>query len=156
VSSSQRYKLGQLLSDHTRHFLLMTATPHNGKEADFQLFMALIDRDRFEGKFRNGVHPTDVSDMMRRVVKEDLVNLDGTRLLPRTQSLHCHLSLSDLEYRLYDKVTEYVREEFDRAEATGVGTQKGYRFCTNYFAAATGIFPKSHLSVFATETGAVS
>ena len=26
--------------------LLMTATPHNGKEEDFQLFMALLDGDR--------------------------------------------------------------------------------------------------------------
>ena len=34
----------------------MTATPHNGKEADFQLFMALLDGDRFEGRFREGVH----------------------------------------------------------------------------------------------------
>ncbi len=34
----------------------MTATPHNGKEEDFQLFLALLDGDRFEGKFRDGVH----------------------------------------------------------------------------------------------------
>ena len=39
----------------TRHFLLMTATPHTGKEEDFQLFMALLDADRFEGKPRDGV-----------------------------------------------------------------------------------------------------
>jgi superfamily II DNA or RNA helicase len=47
---TKRYRLGQLLSTLTRHFLLMTATPHNGKEADFQLFMALLDGDRFEGR----------------------------------------------------------------------------------------------------------
>jgi hypothetical protein len=45
----QALPLGQLLSTLTRHFLLMTATPHNGKEEDFQLFMALLDGDRFEG-----------------------------------------------------------------------------------------------------------
>ncbi len=53
---TKRYKLGQLLSTLTRHFLLMSATPHNGKEVDFQLFMALLDGDRFEGRFRDGVH----------------------------------------------------------------------------------------------------
>ena len=26
----------------------MTATPHNGREEDFQLFMALLDGDRFQ------------------------------------------------------------------------------------------------------------
>jgi hypothetical protein len=69
VKYTKRYRLGQLLSGITRHFLLMTATPHNGKEEDFQLFMALLDGDRFEGKFRDGVHVNDVSDLMRRMVK---------------------------------------------------------------------------------------
>jgi hypothetical protein len=41
VKYTKRYRLGQLLSTTTRHFLLMTATPHNGNEEDFQLFMAL-------------------------------------------------------------------------------------------------------------------
>ena len=58
---TKRYKLGKLLSSLTRHFLLLTATPHNGKEADFQLFMALLDGDRFEGKFRDGVHTVDIA-----------------------------------------------------------------------------------------------
>src|SRR5262244_1845473 len=34
VKFTKRYRLGQLLSSLTRHFLLLTATPHNGKEAD--------------------------------------------------------------------------------------------------------------------------
>ena len=51
--------------------MLMTATPHNGHEIDFQLFMALLDADRFAGKFRDGVHTSDTSDMMRRLVKEN-------------------------------------------------------------------------------------
>jgi hypothetical protein len=54
------------------------ATPHNGKEADFQLFMALLDGNRFEGRFRDGVHVTDVSDLMRRMVKESLFKFHGT------------------------------------------------------------------------------
>lgn len=32
VKYTKRYRLGQLLGQLTRHFLLMTATPHNGKE----------------------------------------------------------------------------------------------------------------------------
>ncbi|WP_292736313.1 DEAD/DEAH box helicase [Nostoc sp. JL31] len=43
IKETKRYKLGKLLSTLTRHFLLMSATPHNGKEEDFQLFMALLD-----------------------------------------------------------------------------------------------------------------
>jgi len=114
---TKRYRLGQLLSTLTRHFLLMTATPHNGKEADFQLFMALLDGDRFEGKFRDGVHSADVSDLMRRMVKESLLKFDGTPLFPQRIAYTVPYKLSLAETALYKAVTEYVREEFNRAEA---------------------------------------
>jgi len=114
---TKRYRLGQLLSTLTRHFLLMTATPHNGKEADFQLFMALLDGDRFEGRFRDGVHVADVSDLMRRMVKENLLKFDGTPLFPERIAYTVPYKLSEAEAQLYKAVTDYVREEFNRAEA---------------------------------------
>ena len=117
VKYTKRYKLGQLLSTLTRHFLLMTATPHNGKEEDFQLFMALLDGDRFEGRFRDGVHASDVSDLMRRMVKEGLLKFDATPLFPERIAYTVPYKLSDAEARLYKEVTDYVREEFNRAEA---------------------------------------
>jgi len=117
VKYTKRYRLAQLLSSLTRHFLLMTATPHNGKEEDFQLFMALLDGDRFEGKFRDGVHTADVSDLMRRVVKENLLKFDATPLFPERVAYTVPYKLSDAEAALYKAVTDYVREEFNRAEA---------------------------------------
>src|ERR1700691_4157556 len=117
VKYTKRYHLGQLLSGLTRHFLLMTATPHNGKEEDFQLFMALLDGDRFEGRFRDGVHQADTSDLMRRMVKENLLKFDGTPLLPERIAYTVPYKLSNAEAQLYKEVTDYVREEFNRAEA---------------------------------------
>ena len=117
VKYTKRYHLGQLLSGLTRHLLLMTATPHNGKEEDFQLFMALLDGDRFEGRFRDGVHQADTSDLMRRMVKENLLKFDGTPLFPERIAYTVPYRLSDAEARLYREVTDYVREEFNRAEA---------------------------------------
>ena len=117
VRYTKRYRLGQLLSGLTRHFLLMTATPHNGKEEDFQLFLALLDGDRFEGRFRDGVHQVDVSDLMRRMVKENLLKFDGRPLFPERIAYSVPYKLTDAEARLYSEVTSYVREEFNRAEA---------------------------------------
>ena len=117
VKYTKRYRLGQLLSSLSRHFLLLTATPHNGKEEDFQLFMALLDGDRFEGRFRDGVHTADVSDLMRRMVKENLLKFDATPLFPERIATTVPYKLSDAEARLYKEVTDYVREEFNRAEA---------------------------------------
>ncbi|MFH0343864.1 MAG: SNF2-related protein [Chromatiales bacterium] len=117
IKYTKRYRLGQLLSTLTRHFLLMTATPHNGKEEDFQLFMALLDGDRFEGRFRDGVHAADVSDLMRRMVKEGLLKFDATPLFPERIAYTVPYKLSSAEAQLYKEVTDYVREEFNRAEA---------------------------------------
>jgi superfamily II DNA or RNA helicase len=117
VKYTKRYRLGQLLSSITRHFLLMSATPHNGKEADFQLFMALLDGDRFEGRFRDGVHAVDVSDLMRRMVKERLLKFDQRPLFPERRAYTVPYNLSDAEAILYKEVTQYVREEFNRLEA---------------------------------------
>ena len=117
VKFTKRYRLGQLLSGLTRHFLLMTATPHNGKDEDFQLFMALLDGDRFEGRFRDGAHVADVSDLMRRMVKEKLLKFDATPLFPERIAHTVPYKLSQSEAQLYKAVTEYVTEEFNRAEA---------------------------------------
>lgn len=117
IRYTKRHRLGQMLSTRTRHFLLLTATPHNGKEEDFQLFMALLDGDRFEGRFRDGVHTADVSDLMRRMVKERLFKFDATPLFPERRAYAVPYKLSDGEARLYREVTDYVRDEFNRAEA---------------------------------------
>ncbi|HND22435.1 MAG TPA: helicase-related protein, partial [Acidobacteriota bacterium] len=119
IKYTKRYRLGQVVGGHCRNLLLMTATPHNGKEADFQIFLALLDADRFEGKYRDGVHMAEPSDLMRRMVKEDLLKFDGRPLFPERKSYTIKYDLSLLETQLYTRVTDYVREEMNRAERFG-------------------------------------
>ena len=125
IKRTKRHQLGQMVSELTRHFLLMTATPHNGKEQDFQLFLSLLDGDRFEGRYRDGVHTTDTSDLMRRMVKEQLVKFDGKPLFPERRAYTLNYKLTDQEAALYKRVTEYVREEFNRADQLENDGRKG-------------------------------
>ena len=125
INKTKRFLLGELLGSITRHFLLMTATPHNGKEEDFQLFMSLLDADRFYGKFRDGAHKVDVTDLMRRMVKEDMLRFDGTRLFPERRAYTVNYKLSDLEAALYAAVTDYVKTEFAKADQLADGGRKG-------------------------------
>ena len=125
VNKTKRFQLGEMLGSITRHFLLMTATPHNGKEEDFQLFMSLLDSDRFYGKFRDGAHKVDVTDLMRRMVKEDMRRFDGTPLFPERRARTANYKLSDPEAALYAAVTEYVKEEMNRADQLQDGARKG-------------------------------
>lgn len=116
LKTTKRYQLGQMLGKITRHLLLMTATPHAGNQENFQLFMALLDGDRFEGKYRDGVHSMDVDDMMRRMVKEELLTMEGTPLFPERRAYTVPYQLSDDEQELYEAVSDYVREEMNRAD----------------------------------------
>lgn len=116
VKKTQLYELGELLGERTRNLLLMTATPHNGKDEDFQLFMALLDADRFVGKPRDGIRTGDVTDMMRRMVKEKLLHFDGTRLFPERIAETVEYPLSPMEASLYEAVTDYVVHEMNRAD----------------------------------------
>ena len=116
VKYTKRFQLGRLLSNITRNFLLLTATPHNGKEDDFHLFLSLIDPERFEGTHGNTQQAVDVSDVMRRLVKEELLKFDGKPLFPERIAYTVNYDLSPLEAQLYTAVTEYVQEEFNRAD----------------------------------------
>lgn len=124
LEKTGRFKLAEKLGSQTRHLLLMTATPHNGKEEDFQLFLSLLDSDRFYGKFRDGVHKVDCSDLIRRMVKEKLVKFDGTPLFPERRAYTVNYELSDLESGLYEAVTEYVKTEMGKADQLD-GKRKG-------------------------------
>ncbi|WP_368862008.1 helicase-related protein [Frankia gtarii] len=116
LAKTKRFQLGELLGEITRHLLLMTATPHSGKEEDFQLFLTLLDRDRFEGRQKK---TTDTSGIMRRMVKEDLLTFEGKKLFPERVAETVPYELTALEYALYEDVTHYVREGMNRADRLG-------------------------------------
>ncbi|WP_409330383.1 helicase-related protein [Trujillonella humicola] len=112
LSTTRRYRLGQLLGRVTRNLLLMTATPHAGKDEDFAAFLQLLDTDRFEGR---GAETAETSGLMRRMVKEQLLTFDGKPLFPERIAETVPYELSPGEQELYERVTEYVRNEWDRA-----------------------------------------
>ncbi|MEV6358490.1 DEAD/DEAH box helicase [Streptomyces hydrogenans] len=120
VEKTKRFQLGEMLGEITRHLLLMTATPHSGKEEDFQLFLTLLDRDRFEGRQTKSA---DVGGIMRRMIKEDLLTFAGRKLFPERVAETVPYELTALEYDLYEDVTHYVREGMNRADRIG-GTRK--------------------------------
>lgn len=123
VKYTLRYKLGQIAREHTRNLLLLTGTPHNGKNEDFNLFLALLDPDRFEGRLRDQKAP-DVSDIMRRLVKENLLTFEGKHLFPRRVAKTIKYDLSPEEMNLYNAVTSYVQNGMARAKLLESGPEK--------------------------------
>ncbi len=124
VKRTLRYQLAELVRDRTRSLLLLTATPHNGSNEDFLLFMALLDPDRFTGRIRNSRRLPDVGDVMRRYVKENLRTFEGTPLFPPRHSATVKYDLSPAEEELYEAVTSYVQDGMNRAESMKEGAER--------------------------------
>ena len=121
VNRTLRFQLGELVRDRTRNLLLLTATPHNGSNDDFLLFLSLLDPDRFAGRLRGDKDVPDVSDVMRRLVKENLLTFSGKRLFRERVAKTVNYDLSPDEEHLYEAVSSYVREGMGRAQALEEG-----------------------------------
>lgn len=113
LRKTKRFLLGEMMGQIARHLLLMTATPHAGKEENFQLFLTLLDRDRFEGRSTTAVNTDGI---MRRMVKEDLLTFDGTPLFPHRVAETVPYELTAPEADLYERVSDYVRTGMNRAD----------------------------------------
>ena len=87
---------------------------------------------------------------MRRMVKENLLKFDGTPLFPERIAYTVPYKLSDAEARLYKEVTDYVREEFNRAEALAERQARRHRrLRAHHPAAPAGLVARGDLPVAA-------
>jgi superfamily II DNA or RNA helicase len=116
LKRTKRYELGELLGSVSEHLLLMTATPHAGKEEDFQLLLRLLDADRFEGAYREGRDYNRLDGLMLRRIKEELLTFEGKPLFPERFAVTIPYLLGPDEAELYERVTGYVRNEMNRAD----------------------------------------
>ena len=121
---TERYKLGELLSQQSHHILLLTGTPHKGDPANFCLFLQLLDRDVYadirslEEAIRNNHAP-----FYLRRTKEALVTFPDPgsgkvrRLFTDREVRTVRFELDGQEFAFYENLTRYVQTQSIRAAA---------------------------------------
>jgi superfamily II DNA or RNA helicase len=116
VKKTERYRLGELLSEHADHLVFLTATPHKGDPENFLLLLELLDPDLYASTdiLRQAVQRRETPIFLRRM-KEDMVDFDGKPLFPPRQAHTAGYKLSPVEKELYEAVTRYVQNHFQRA-----------------------------------------
>jgi len=118
IDKTQRYQLGEFLREHTDHYLFLTATPHKGDPDNFALLLQLLDQDLYvTGQILAEASAHDENRIMVRRLKEDMKKFDGSPCFPPRHVQTLPYKLSPEELALYDAVTEYVQNNFQRAEA---------------------------------------
>lgn len=111
-----RFKLGESLAQAAPYLLLLTATPHQGKSDSFRRIIGFIDADALPSD--QAVTRDLVAPYVIRTEKRRAIDAQGNPLFkPRhTQLTAVEWGSGQQEQRaLYDAVTEYVRDGYNRA-----------------------------------------
>ena len=116
IEKTKRYKLGEALSQNSNHLLFLTATPHKGDPENFRLFLDLLMPGFFatsrmvEESLSNKDNPLFI-----RRLKEDLRDFEGKPIFTRRFPNTLKFRLSDTEKELYNELTRYVSEQYNKA-----------------------------------------
>lgn len=108
--------VSELAADPDRHLLLVTATPHSGREDNFRALLGLLQEKFLE-------LPANLSGEANRRYREDLARhfvqrrrgdirayLDTETRFPERLSAEQHYELSESYRKLFDRVLAYCRE----------------------------------------------
>ena len=121
---TERYRLGELLSEKADHFLLLTGTPHKGDPDNFCLFLQLLDRDVYADvrSLREAMDRNHAPFYLRRV-KEALVTFPDPetgvvkKIFTKRKVSTTRFHLDGDEYEFYASLTRYVEDQSIRAAA---------------------------------------
>ncbi len=111
---TDRYKVGEAVANNSDALLLLTGTPHKGKSDQFFFLISLLDPYRFSHESK--ISPEGLDGLMIRRLKDDMYDTDGTRMFPEKNIEALGVDLSPAERKLYDDVTEYIREFYNLAQ----------------------------------------
>jgi len=107
------------LSWSCRHLLLLTATPHMGKEYPYYGLWRLLEPEVLSTKEAFDAYPAQARQrhFLRRT-KEEMVRFDGTPIFPTriSDTLSYDLSQGETsEQALYDATSDYIRFHYNKA-----------------------------------------
>jgi superfamily II DNA or RNA helicase len=116
TNKTGRYRLGELVSEISNYMIMLTATPHRGDDENFRLFLDLLEPGFFANTemLKQSIKDKDNPLFLRRL-KEDMKDFDSTPLFPPRHVHTKKFKLSEDEKELYNAVTEYVQEHFNKA-----------------------------------------
>jgi SNF2 family DNA or RNA helicase len=106
-----RFKLGQGLSEAAPYFLLLSATPHQGKTDAFHRLLSLIDAQEFLEV--GSISRERVQPYVIRTEKRSAINAHGEPLFKPRRTQLVPVSWGERhrnQQLLYEAVTEYFRE----------------------------------------------
>lgn len=119
VRKTENYKLAEVLKDHARDLMLLSATPHQGNHFQFWMLAQLLNPTLFGSPEEMLENRHRLNTVMFRRTKADACQPDGSPLFAR-RWVHTESFLMGHEERLfYERLREYLEDGFDLARRQG-------------------------------------
>jgi len=114
---TKRYILGDYIANNIPNLLLLTATPHMGKDDKYYMIWRLLDNELFSSmEYFKQIDSNNKKEYILRRIKEELVTFDNEPLFKKRRSVTITYPLNQgpiSEQDLYDKVTKYCQDQYN-------------------------------------------
>jgi len=127
-SKSERYKAAEAVARKSNRLILMTATPHSGKDYSLWALLRLLDLDawgdRCPGKLKV---PTQC---FRKFSKEIMRDMAGNKLFKDRHPQRVEYEIAGDELELYEAVTDFVSRKLKEIRGDQSKTTAGFALTT--------------------------
>ncbi|MEM4191839.1 MAG: helicase-related protein [Candidatus Anstonellales archaeon] len=157
-NKTERFELAKQLAENTKHLILLTATPHNGKKESFRSLLYLLFKKYINYRFESysasldNVNRMDYINFYIRRLKSDFIDWNGNKLYTNRDIKLINFNLSADESDIYNKILEYIRKRYNNIQDPNKRKGIGYvlltyqkRFSSSSLALIESLKRRKHL-----------
>lgn len=119
IKKTENYKLAEVLKDHCRDLLLLSATPHQGDHYRFFMLVQLLNPTLFSNPDDMLENRHRLNTVVYRRTKADACRPDGSTLFARRWVHTESFVMSDIEREFYNDLNVYLMDGFALAKQQG-------------------------------------
>ena len=127
-SRSERYKAAESVSRKSHRLILMTATPHSGKDASLWGLLRLLDLDAWGDRCPRKLEVPP--QLFRKVSKEVMRDMRGQKLFKDRHPQRVQYEIDGDELALYNAVTDFVSRKLSEIRGETRRTTAGFALTT--------------------------
>lgn len=125
---SERYKAAEAVARRTHRLILMTATPHSGRDYSLWALLRLLDLDAWGDRCPRKLEVPP--QQFRKVSKEIMRDMAGNKLFKDRHPQRVEYEITGDELHLYDEVTDFVSRRLREIRGDSSRATAGFALAT--------------------------
>ena len=125
---SERYRAAEAVARRSQRLVLMTATPHSGRDHSLWALLRLLDMDAWGDRCPSNVEVPP--QRFRKVSKEIMLDMAGHKLFKDRHPQRIEYEITGDELGLYNAVTDFVSTKLREIKGDRSRTTAGFALAT--------------------------